>query len=210
MKVQECPQCGAPLAKSERLCRYCKSELVELDPPPLPMSQSDSGRVQRPTRSQSSTQTQERASRGAQDINVRLNKYRSIGSFPLACAALNRDAEAVQILLDEGADVDERDAGDGKTALHMVAAGGFDDIVSLLLENGADVNAEDDKRETPLSYAVSMRRVPVVEALLENGADPEHTDSTGESPLTRAEVLAELMTEDNISSKILEALRSSA
>ena len=45
------------------------------------------------------------------------------------------------------------------------------DIVSLLLENGADVNAEDQYFETPLMYAVEAQNKEIVALLIEKGAD---------------------------------------
>ncbi len=62
----------------------------------------------------------------------------------------NRVAEAVELLLDAGADVkDVNQAGD--TALHGAAAGGFTSVIQLLAERGADLNAENKDGRTPLS-----------------------------------------------------------
>jgi ankyrin repeat protein len=48
----------------------------------------------------------------------------------------------VQLLLEKGADIATKDS-DGKTALDWADAGGHEAVVQLLLENRADVAAED-------------------------------------------------------------------
>ncbi len=62
--------------------------------------------------------------------------------------------EAVQILVESGADVNARADRNGMTAL-MVAARSqcSESILRCLLDNGAHVNAKDDDGRTALSYA---------------------------------------------------------
>ena len=45
----------------------------------------------------------------------------------------------VQLLLSNGVSVDQTDR-DGRTALRAASWGGHEDVVELLLQNGADVN----------------------------------------------------------------------
>ena len=56
------------------------------------------------------------------------------------------------------------------TALHMAAAEGCDDVAKVLIQNGADVNAE-DKKTTALHWAAEKGHVDVVKVLIQNGAD---------------------------------------
>jgi uncharacterized protein len=56
------------------------------------------------------------------------------------------------------------------------------DIVSLLLENGADINLSDNTKRCPLHYAAIYGHIELVNLLLENGADPLKTDSSNLTP----------------------------
>jgi ankyrin repeat protein len=58
----------------------------------------------------------------------------------------------------------------GITALMMAASRGRLTLVRWLLNNGADVNALDDQKESALHYAVSGEKVEVVKELLERKA----------------------------------------
>ncbi len=63
--------------------------------------------------------------------------------MPLIEAAYEGNTVQVQALIDEGADVNERDAA-GRTALMIAASRGHTYVVQLLLEKGADPNARDN------------------------------------------------------------------
>jgi cytohesin len=72
----------------------------------------------------------------------------------------------------------------GRTALHSAVSNGRTNIVSLLLEAGADVNAEDDACMTPLHYAMkNMFRKDMLAALLNAGADINARDKRGSTAL---------------------------
>jgi len=91
-------------------------------------------------------------------------------------------------------------AGDkyGETPLHEVASGGcalagrgYVDaahaaIAKLLIERGADVNARNSDRETPLHLASSACRAAIAKLLVDNGADANARDENGETPLHKA------------------------
>jgi len=56
-----------------------------------------------------------------------------------------------------------------RTALHESAFLGLENFVHLLLESGADPNACDIKKKTPLALAAQNGHLNVVEALLQKG-----------------------------------------
>ena len=62
--------------------------------------------------------------------------------------------------------------GEYGTALQAAALGGDQEIVSLLLDKGADVNAEGGKYGTALLIASYGRHQEIVSLLLEKGAVP--------------------------------------
>ena len=100
-------------------------------------------------------------------------------------AAFGTVAEA-QALLDEGADVDARDA-DGRTPLYQAASFNQEPgMIHLLIDSGADVEARDIRGDKPVHRAIEYGPVPVAEALLEGGADIEAEDGRGSTPLERS------------------------
>lgn len=85
-------------------------------------------------------------------------------------------------LLRSGAAVDVRTAR-GRTALLIAAERPSSDIVKLLLGNGADPNAVDEKGWTPLMAAAFMGRAANALALIEGGARLEVKNKAGETAL---------------------------
>ena len=101
-----------------------------------------------------------------------------------ACAL--DDAARVRVLVD-GHPVNA-DVADpyGMRPLHWAARAGSLPCVTLLLENGADVNAANKARRTPLQLAAEQDRAEAIQVLAENGADLDTQDKKGRTPLHRA------------------------
>jgi hypothetical protein len=57
----------------------------------------------------------------------------------------------------------------GKTALHIAALKGNEELVRMLCDLGADFDLQDNKGNTPLHYASSWGHIPVVQLLIERG-----------------------------------------
>ncbi|XP_069670298.1 uncharacterized protein [Periplaneta americana] len=70
---------------------------------------------------------------------------------------------------------------DYRTPLSWVAYKGDLEMVSLLVEKGADVNTEDARKQTPLYYAVSGSHVNVVQFLIDSGAHVNACNNKGDS-----------------------------
>ena len=138
------------------------------------------------------------------------------------------DKKVAEVLLDHGADINARDK-DGLTPLHIavgtehgrvteydVGDEGTDnavrrrvadmyalrhrDLVQLLLERGADVEAKDSSGRTPLHLAARAGHMDDVRALVTQGADLNARDVYGITPLKYAEMAGQ--------SEVAEFLRS--
>jgi ankyrin repeat protein len=107
------------------------------------------------------------------------------GKSPITYAAARGFALVVRRLLDAGVDV-KRAYGNDLTAL-MWAAGHEDgvgeratlDVVTLLLDSGAPIDAVDNRGRTALMIAAELGRAAIVEALLARGADRAIADKAG-------------------------------
>jgi surface polysaccharide O-acyltransferase-like enzyme len=75
-----------------------------------------------------------------------------LGATPLAWAALGGRAEAIELLIRRGADVNAV-GRDGGTPLHAAAFLGHEKAVDALVKNDAKVNATNARGETPLDAA---------------------------------------------------------
>ena len=87
---------------------------------------------------------------------------------PLMMAALKGPLQLAQKLVEKGADVNKT----GWAPLHYAATSGKLDIISLLLENHAYIDAESPNGSTPLMMAAGYGTASAVKLLLEEGADP--------------------------------------
>jgi ankyrin repeat protein len=72
------------------------------------------------------------------------------------------------------------------TALHMAARRGNVDVITTLLDGGADIEARDSAGETPLRRAVNLNKVEAARILLARGADPHSSGSKALTPGTAA------------------------
>ncbi|MDZ7778805.1 MAG: ankyrin repeat domain-containing protein [Gemmatimonadota bacterium] len=114
------------------------------------------------------------------------------GLTPLHYAARDGYAEAAELLLSRGADVNQP-SGDGTTPLLMATINGNYDLAVRFLEEGADPNLDSEDGATPLFTTLNNRWAPkalfpqptafkqqrtdyleMMEALLDAGADPNH------------------------------------
>uniref|UniRef100_F1KQP1 Neurogenic locus Notch protein n=1 Tax=Ascaris suum TaxID=6253 RepID=F1KQP1_ASCSU len=71
---------------------------------------------------------------------------------------------------------------DGKTALHFAAQHSNLEIIKVLIQHGANKDAQDQLDQTPLFLAASEGHVEAVELLLSVGASKEITDQKERSP----------------------------
>ena len=111
-----------------------------------------------------------------------INHHTSEGgqsTTPLIIAAMKGNEEVVEILLDFGAQINQRgtvivneESRGGATALWCASYGGHYNIVKLLVEHGADINLPTaDNGSTPLRPPCLNGNFEIVRYLVEHGAD---------------------------------------
>ena len=100
----------------------------------------------------------------------------SIAITPLIEAAYEGNTVQVQALIEEGADVNERDAS-GRTALMIAANRGHTYVVQLLLDREADANARDNSGQTALQAAESRGFHRIVSLLRKFSTAQGETDA---------------------------------
>ncbi len=101
-----------------------------------------------------------------------------------AVLAEDADPEMIGFLTRHGADVNIEDTDQKWTALHFAARDQRAAIVRVLLDTGANVDAQDSFGNTPLWRCV-MNSAPdfeIVKRLLARGADPNKKNRHGVSP----------------------------
>jgi ankyrin repeat protein len=112
------------------------------------------------------------------------------GMTALLFAARDGNLDAVEALVESGADINQVSGGDGTSPLNIAIANGHYTVGKYLLDRGADPNLANLDGLTPLYATVNMRFAPVswapnprtdqesvgstelLQALLERGADP--------------------------------------
>ena len=97
-------------------------------------------------------------------VEMRNNKDES----PLMLSALKGNLTLSLLLIKKGADINKT----GWTPLHYAATNGHAEIVRLLLDENAYIDAASPNGSTPLMMAAHYGTPEVVKLLLEAGADP--------------------------------------
>ena len=104
---------------------------------------------------------------------------------PLLLAFDHNNYEYVKLLLKYGANPNQQmNDGFGSTLLHSACLNGKLSLTKILLEHGADVNALDNLKQTPINLAIiegnfDEQKIEVIKELLQNGANVNLKDSDG-------------------------------
>jgi len=107
------------------------------------------------------------------------------GLSPLFYASSNGNAAIVRRLLAAGADANDVGA-EGDTVLMAAARARQPEVLTVLIEKGAAVNAKDtNSQQTPLMWAVRSNDVEEVKLLLAKGADVNAVTRVGTKPAMR-------------------------
>jgi uncharacterized protein len=131
------------------------------------------------------------------NVDIRTSKDES----PLMIAALKGRLDFVKELVARGADVNKT----GWTPLHYAASGAHLEIMQLLLDQNAYIDAESPNGTTPLMMAAQYGSAAAVKLLLDAGADPTLKNQLG---LTAIDFANRVSREDS-AELIAAAVRSS-
>jgi ankyrin repeat protein len=100
--------------------------------------------------------------------SIDVNQLNPHAETPLMMAAMLGQVRMAEQLIARGADVNKT----GWTPLHYAATGGHVEMIRLLLEHHAYIDAESPNGSTPLMMAAYYGNPAVTQLLLEEGADP--------------------------------------
>lgn len=103
-------------------------------------------------------------------------------------AAATGEVNEVEALISKGVDVNAREWGSLKTALHYGAEKGHKKVVEILLAKGTNTDARDALSTTPLNHAVEKGHKEIAGLLIDNGADvnAKRGYPAGDTPLHSA------------------------
>ncbi|KAH8154979.1 uncharacterized protein LAJ45_01512 [Morchella importuna] len=113
----------------------------------------------------------------AQGAKIHVNRTDEDGMTALHSATLLGNWDIVKLLLENGADIEARNA-EGWTPLLCASITGDHQTASILLEKGADIATRCLKypRWTALYYAAALGRFEVVDLLIKRGSSIEATE----------------------------------
>ena len=97
----------------------------------------------------------------------------------------------VKVLIEAGADPNEKNGEQGTPLLRSTFRGDLE-IIQILLANKADPNIANSDGKTPLHQAAMLGDARSIEALLDANADHKLTDRDGKCPVDYAELWPEL------------------
>jgi uncharacterized protein len=106
---------------------------------------------------------------------IDLNPMSPDGETPLMMAVFKGQTELAIEMIDKGADVNQT----GWTPLHYAATAGNVQLIKILLDKHAYIDAESPNKTTPLMMAAHYGTASAVKLLLEEGADVSLKNSLG-------------------------------
>ncbi|XP_073515846.1 ankyrin repeat domain-containing protein 27 isoform X2 [Phyllobates terribilis] len=135
-----------------------------------------------------------KASKDIQDNN---------GNSPLHLACTHGHEDCVKALVYYDVNSCRLDGGNekGDTALHIAARWGYQPIIEVLLQNGADTKKANKRKETPLHCALNSKILSIMEsAHVEDTRRPSNSESLSQSPPRSADTISRDSSDSSLSS----------
>ncbi|XP_065579603.1 ankyrin-1-like [Artemia franciscana] len=109
----------------------------------------------------------------------------SEGYVLLRGALFNRQIEIAKLLLNYGCKVNSKNIIPSDSPLHLAVVSSDTEVVEMILDKGARINAVDKLGETPLHCAIknSDKNVEMTKLLLKHGSNVKVRTNYGRSPL---------------------------
>jgi ankyrin repeat protein len=120
------------------------------------------------------------------DPNSKIQKGSNKGETYLLTAITTKNIAMVELLLNYGARLIEKNESTNVLPLHRASAIGCLDICRLLIANGTDINAQGSFEQTPLHLAVQYGHTDVVKLLVIHGANINVKNESKSTPLFAA------------------------
>lgn len=118
-----------------------------------------------------------------------VNSADTRGQSPLLIATWNNSIDIAQLLIEAGADVNQKDRIQDSPYL-VAGAEGRNEILVMTLANGADLKSINRYGGTAIIPAAEKGHLEAVKLLLDAGADPNHVNRLGWTALHEAIVLS--------------------
>lgn len=129
-------------------------------------------------------------------INVGGKSGKTQNQTPLYAAIIEDREDLIKKLLDKGADPNIADSeGAFPLSEAVVRANANPEVVRMLIEKGANVNAQEPNKNTALMFAAGNKKInsqtrrEIIEILLKNGADKSLKGDQGKTALDWAKML---------------------
>ncbi|MEH6471287.1 MAG: ankyrin repeat domain-containing protein [Halopseudomonas sp.] len=117
-------------------------------------------------------------------LNQQDDRKASSGRSLLHWAIASQQPEMAKLLLSMKVDPSQASRSDkGGHPIHLAAQSNQTELISLLLDRGADLDARDYFKRTPLHWAAEANRTDTCQQLLNAGANPNASDRIGKTPL---------------------------
>lgn len=133
-----------------------------------------------------------------------VNPRNRFGQTPLHYAASRGKCKNLQVLVNNGANLEARTDAEGATPFHLATLGNSLECMKVCVELGANVHATDNKRNTALHHAANSGTPAMIDFLIKAGLSPDSTNNDGFTALKVAQ-----NTQNHAVIPILQASRKS-